>query len=62
MVVQNVYRRAQGKGAHEFDGKVCVVITALDDGFVVGMRSFVGNPCNGNALEEALEKVNILNG
>jgi Transposase DDE domain len=34
--------------------------TTLDEGFVVGMRSFPGNPCNGHTLRPALEQVAIL--
>jgi hypothetical protein len=34
--------------------------TTLDEGFVVGMRSFAGNPYDGHTLKEALEQVTIL--
>ena len=34
--------------------------TTLDEGFVVGMRSFPGNPYDGHTLKEALEQVTIL--
>jgi IS5 family transposase len=38
------------------------VATTLDEGFVVGMRSFPGNPYDGHTLQEALEQVEILTG
>jgi len=44
---------------YEFGCKVSVV-TTLDEGFVVGMRSFPGNPYDGRTLREALEQVTIL--
>lgn len=34
--------------------------TTLDEGFVVGMRSFPGNPYDGHTLRPALEQVEIL--
>ena len=34
--------------------------TTLDEGFVVGMRSFPGTPYDGHALKDALEQVEIL--
>ena len=40
-------------------GKVSVA-TTLDEGFVVGMRSFPGNPYDGHTLRPALEQVEIL--
>ena len=43
----------------EFGCKVSVA-TTLDEGFVVGMRSFAGNPYDGHTLKEALEQVAIL--
>jgi len=36
------------------------VATTLDGGFVVGMRSFAGNPYDGHTLRPALEQVEIL--
>jgi IS5 family transposase len=36
------------------------VATTLDQGFVVGMRSFARNPYDGHTLKEALEQVEIL--
>jgi transposase, IS5 family len=44
---------------YEFGCKVSVA-TTLDEGFVVGMRSFAGNPYDGHTLKEALEQVEIL--
>tara|TARA_R110002124_G_scaffold249939_2_gene415002 strand:+ start:588 stop:773 length:186 start_codon:yes stop_codon:yes gene_type:complete len=45
---------------YEFGCKVCVT-TAPDEGFVVGMRRFAGNPCDGHTLKEAPDQVVILN-
>lgn len=36
------------------------VTTTLDEGFVVGMCSFPGNPYDGHTLKDALEQVAIL--
>ena len=36
------------------------VATTLDEGFVVGMRSFPGNPYDGHTLRDALGQVEIL--
>ncbi len=44
---------------YEFGCKVSVA-TTLDEGFVVGMRSFAGNPYDGHTLKAALEQVEIL--
>ena len=44
---------------YEFGCKVSIA-TTLDEGFVVGMRSFAGNPYVGQTLKEALEQVEIL--
>jgi IS5 family transposase len=44
---------------YEFACKVSVA-TTLDEGFVVGMRSFPGNPYDGHTLRPALEQVTIL--
>ncbi len=44
---------------YEFSCKVSVA-TTLDEGFVVGMRSFAGNPYDGHTLKEVLEQVTIL--
>jgi transposase, IS5 family len=52
---------AKGKARvrYEFGCKVSVA-TTLDEGFVVGMRSFAGNPYDGHTLRPALEQVTIL--
>ena len=52
---------AKGKARlrSEFGCKVSVA-TTLDEGFVVGMRSFAGNPYDGHTLKEALDQVTIL--
>jgi IS5 family transposase len=39
---------------------IASIITTLDEGFVVGMRSFAGNPYDGHTLGSALEQVEIL--
>jgi IS5 family transposase len=44
---------------HEFGCKVSVA-TTLDEGFVVGMRTFSGNPYDGHTLRGALGQVEIL--
>ena len=44
---------------YEFGCKVSVA-TTLDEGFVVGMRSFPGNPYDGHTLRDALGQVEIL--
>lgn len=44
---------------YEFGCKVSIT-TTLDEGFVVGMRSFAGNPYDGHTLGPALEQVEIL--
>ncbi len=44
---------------YEFGCKVSVA-TTLDEGFVVGMRSFPGNPYDGHTLKETLGQVEIL--
>lgn len=44
---------------YEFGCKVSVA-TTLDEGFVVGMRSFAGSPYDGHTLRPALEQVAIL--
>ncbi len=43
----------------EFGCKVSIT-TTLDEGFVVGMRSFAGNPEDGHTLGPALEQVKVL--
>ena len=56
-----VYCISKGKARvrYEFGCKVSVAIT-LDEGIVVGMRSFASNPYDGHTLKDALEKVEIL--
>jgi IS5 family transposase len=44
---------------YEFGYKVSVE-TTLDEGFVVGARSFPGNPYDGHTLRDALGQVEIL--
>lgn len=43
----------------EFGTKVRVAATTRE-GFIVGMRALPGNPCDGHALAEALEQVEVL--
>ena len=52
---------AKGKARvrYEFGCKVSIA-TSLDEGFILGMRSFAGNPYDGHTLREALEQVEIL--
>ena len=51
--------KGKARVRYEFGCKVSIT-TTLDEGFVVGMRSFAGNPYDGHTLEEALEQVAIL--
>jgi transposase, IS5 family len=51
--------KGKARVRYEFGCKVSVA-TTLDEGFVVGMRSFPGNPYDGHTLKEALEQVEIL--
>ena len=51
--------KGKARVRYEFGCKVSVA-TTLDEGFVVGMRSFAGNPYGGHTLNEALEQVKIL--
>ena len=51
--------KGKARVRYEFGCKVSVA-TTLDEGFVVGMRSFAGNPYDGLTLKEALEQVAIL--
>ena len=51
--------KGKARVRYEFGCKVSVA-TTLDEGFVVGMRSFAGNPYDGHTLREALEQVTIL--
>jgi IS5 family transposase len=54
---------AKGKARqpYEFGCKVSVAVTAKDT-WVVGCRSFAGNPYDGHTLESAAEQVEILTG
>ena len=51
--------KGKARVRYEFGCKVSVA-TTLDEGFVVGMRSFAGNPYDGHTLKEAVEQVAIL--
>jgi IS5 family transposase len=51
--------KGKARVRYEFGCKVSVA-TTLDEGFVVGMRSFACNPYDGHSLKEALEQVAIL--
>jgi IS5 family transposase len=51
--------KGKARVRYEFGCKVSVA-TTLDEGFVVGMRSFPGNPYDGHTLKDALEQVAIL--
>ena len=51
--------KGKARVRYEFGCKVSVA-TTLDEGFVVGMRSFAGNPYDGHTLRPALEQVEIL--
>lgn len=51
--------KGKARVRYEFGCKISVA-TTLDEGFVVGMRSFPGNPYDGHTLREALGQVEIL--
>lgn len=51
--------KGKARVRYEFGCKVSIA-TTLDEGFVVGMRSFPGNPYDGHTLTQALEQVKIL--
>jgi transposase, IS5 family len=51
--------KGKARVRYEFGCKVSIA-TTLDEGFVVGMRSFPGNPYDGHTLIQALEQVEIL--
>jgi IS5 family transposase len=51
--------KGKARVRYEFGCKVSLA-TTLDEGFVVGMRSFPGNPYDGHTLCSALEQVTIL--
>ncbi len=48
--------KGKARVRYEFGCKVSVA-TTLDEGVVVGMRSFAGNPYDGHTLRQALEQV-----
>jgi len=51
--------KGKARVRYEFGCKVSIA-TTLDEGFVIGMRSFPGNPYDGHTLGPALEQVEIL--
>lgn len=51
--------KGKARVRYEFGCKVSIA-TTLDEGFVLGMRSFPGNPYDGHTLKEALEQVATL--
>ena len=51
--------KGKARVRYEFGCKVSIA-TTLDEGFVVGMRGFPGNPYDGHTLIPALEQVEIL--
>jgi transposase, IS5 family len=51
--------KGKARVRYEFGCKVSVA-TTLDEGFVVGMRSFPGNPYDGHTLKETLRQVEII--
>jgi IS5 family transposase len=51
--------KGKARVRYEFGCKVSIA-TTVDEGFVVGMRSFAGNPYDGHTLRPALEQVAIL--
>lgn len=51
--------KGKARVRYEFGTKVSLA-TTLDEGFVVGARSFPGNPYDGHTLAPALEQVEIL--
>jgi IS5 family transposase len=51
--------KGKARVRYEFGCKVSIT-TTLDEGFVVGMRSFPGNPYDGHTLRPALEQVAIM--
>jgi len=53
--------KGKARVRYEFGTKVSLV-TTIDEGFVVGARSFPGNPYDGHTLAPALEQVAILTG
>lgn len=55
----NCISKGKGRVRYEFGCKFSVA-TTLDEGFVVCLQSFAGNPYNGHTVNEALEQVTIL--
>lgn len=53
--------KGKARRRYEFGTKVSIA-TTIDEGFVVGTRSFPGNPYDGHTLVPALEQVAILTG
>ena len=53
--------KGKARVRYEFGTKVSLA-TTIDGGFVVGARSFPGNPYDGHTLAAALEQVTILTG
>jgi len=51
--------KGKARVRYEFGCKVSIA-TTVDEGFVVGMRSFAGNPYDGHTLRPALEQVEVL--
>ena len=51
--------KGKARVRYEFGCKVSIAAT-LDEGFIVGMRSFPGNPYDGHTLAPALAQVEIL--
>jgi len=51
--------KGKARVRYEFGCKVSIA-TTLDEGFIMGMRSFPGNPYDGHTLAAALEQVEIL--
>jgi IS5 family transposase len=51
--------KGKARVRYEFGTKVSLA-TTLDGGFIVGARSFAGNPYDGHTLAPALEQVEIL--
>ena len=51
--------KGKARVRYEFGCKVSIAAT-LDEGFIVGMRSFPGNPYDGHTLAPTLEQVEIL--
>ncbi len=57
----NCISKGKARIRYEFGCKDSLA-TTLDEGFVVGARSFPGNPYDGHTLGAALEQVEVLTG